>query len=50
MPRNKKYSKLNKHTDDLLAELEEKLSKEQMKFVNKFHCHIIDIHRMEVKA
>ena len=50
MPRDKKYSKLNKHTDDLLAELEEKLSKEQIELVNKFHCYIIDIHCMEVKA
>ena len=32
------------------TELEEKLSKEQMKLVNQFHTHIIDVHCMELEA
>ena len=42
--------RLHRHTGELLTELEEKLSKEQMELVNQFHTHVIDIHCMELEA
>ena len=50
VPHEKEYRKLHRHTGELLTELEEKLSKEQMKLVNQFHTHIIDVHCMELEA
>ena len=38
VPHEKEYRKLHRHTGELLTELEEKLSKEQMKLVNHFFC------------
>lgn len=46
----KEYRKLHRHTRELLNEMEEKLSKEQMDLVNQFHTHVIDVHCMEVEA
>ena len=37
VPHEKEYRKLHRHTGELLTELEEKLSKEQMELVNQFH-------------
>ena len=42
VPHKKEYRKLHRHTGELLTELEEKLSKEQMELVNQFHTHVID--------
>lgn len=50
VPHEKEYRKLHRHTGELLTELEEKLSKEQMELVNQFHTHIIDVHCMELEA
>ena len=36
VPHEKEYRKLHRHTGELLTELEEKLSKEQMELVNQF--------------
>ena len=36
VPHEKEYRKLHRHTGELLTELEEKLSKEQMELVNSF--------------
>ena len=47
VPHEKEYRKLHRHTGELLTELEEKLSKEQMELVNQFHTHVIDVHCME---
>ena len=50
VPHEKEYRKLHRHTGELLTELEEKLSKEQMELVNQFHTHVIDVHCMELEA
>ena len=50
VPHEKEYRKLHRHTGELLTELEEKLSKEQMELVNLFHTHVIDVHCMELEA
>lgn len=50
VPHEKEYRKLHRHTGELLTELEEKLSKEQMELVNQFHTHVIDVHCMELGA
>ena len=50
VPHEKEYRKLHRHTGELLTELEEKLSKEQMELVNQFHAHVIDVHCMELEA
>ena len=50
VPHEKEYRKLHTHTGELLTELEEKLSKEQMELVNQFHTHVIDVHCMELEA
>lgn len=47
---DREYYKLHKHTAVLLTQLEERLSKEQMKLVNQFHSHVTDVHCLEVKA
>ena len=41
VPHEKEYRKLYRHTGELLTELEEKLSKEQMDLVNQFHAHVL---------
>lgn len=50
VPHEKEYRKLYRHTGELLTELEEKLSKEQMELVNQFHTHVINVHCMELEA
>lgn len=47
---DKEYHKLRKHTGVLLAQLEEKLTLEQMELVNQFHSHLIDVNSLEAKA
>ena len=50
VPHKKEYRELHRHTGELLTELEEKLSKEQMELVNQFHTHVVDVHCMELEA
>lgn len=50
VPQDREYRRLHKHTVVLLAELEEKLSKEQMELVNQFHSHVIEVHCMGVEV
>lgn len=50
VPHEKEYRKLHRHTGELLNEMEEKLSKEQMDLVNRFHTHVINVHCMEVNV
>ena len=50
VPQDKEYRKMKKKTGQLLDELSEKLTKEQMELVNNFHMHLIKTNCMELEA
>ena len=50
VPHEKEYHKLHRHTGELLTELEEKFSKEQMELVNQRHTYVIDVYCVELEA